>query len=114
MEVCKRPSRFGIASFLIALFLGCPGVIYAVALATGEMRSGAQPPTHLPHREIATGIPMGCTSCVGISAGLLGAGVAIAGLIRERQRLQMFTWIGLLANVTVIIVLIVFYLIGVR
>lgn len=109
----RKHSGLGIASFLIALLIGGLDVILALVIAVNMARSsGHKDVDRLSYQAAGGGLAMYCLNCMSVPLCLVGFGLGLVGLIAQRDRNHVFSWMGLLGNGIVILVVVGLYVIG--
>jgi hypothetical protein len=113
-EPRPKHSRLGIASFLIFIGLMVVGldVLLAVAISPGIARSSPRDPREWNAIVVAGGWAMVCLNYLGLPLSLVGVGLGVAGLVVQRGRKHLFTWIGLCGNGFVFLAVVGLRLIG--
>jgi DNA-directed RNA polymerase subunit RPC12/RpoP len=111
----QKHSALGIASFIIAMFVGGLDIILAFFIATNLAEAAPRHPDNghdlaVARNLIAGGLSMYCFNCMSIPLCLVGAGLGLVGLIAHRGQNHVFTWIGLLGNGAVIVCVVGLYL----
>lgn len=98
----RQHSGLGIASFLIALLVGGMEGILALIIVRNMVaaRSAEAVEIHL----IAGSMSLVCWNFFSLPACLVGAGMALVALIAHKDRHHLFTWLGLLGNGVVILI----------
>jgi hypothetical protein len=103
-STAQKYSGLGISSFLIALLVGGLDVILALVIAVNVARSsGRSNVDHLKFQLVGGGLSMYCLNCMSLPLCLVGFGLGMVGLITQRDRNNLFSWIGLLGNGIVIL-----------
>ena len=98
----RKHSRLGMASCLIAGLMAA----FAISVA-GAIKVGLIHP--LPHKidlvacVLSGGIVMTCVNVACLAFCTTGFGLAAVGLVASRKRSHVFSWIGLIGNVVVVL-----------
>ena len=105
------------ASFVIAFLVGGLDVILSIVIAVGIAKAGHRQVSADYEDDVKTsmvggGMAMVCLNCMSVPLCLVGVGLAVVGLVTQRDRNHLFTWIGLLGNGIVILSVLGLYLLG--
>lgn len=98
----RKHSRLGMASSFIAVAMG--GLVFSLAAAiTGGLVHASLHEVKLLACISKGGIVMTCVNITCLILCGAGVGLAFAGLIASRKRSHIFSWIGVVGNVVVIL-----------
>jgi hypothetical protein len=103
------------ASFVTAFFAGGLELIAILIVVVVVERAKHASDYEVADREGAAwggAMVLGCADVIAIPTALVGLGLAVVGLFAQRNRNQLFTWIGALGNATVILAAVGLYVLG--
>jgi hypothetical protein len=103
-------SGLGIASFLIAMLVGGMDMMLAAVIALNIATASRQHDVELQF--VGGGMSLMCLNCASVPLCLVGAGLGIVGLVAQRGRNHLFTWMALLGNSVVILGVLGIYFLG--
>jgi hypothetical protein len=111
------------ASFIIAVLVGGLNLILAAGIAFNIAKPAIhRPDPHSPFdasptADVKTSVGGGvaqliCLNCMSVPLCLVGVGLAIVGLVVNRDGNHLFTWIGLLVNGMVVLAVVGMQVLG--
>jgi hypothetical protein len=104
----QKHSGLGIASFLIALLVVGLDIIVVMVIAMGV--AGSRERGAAQAQFLSGGMALVCLNCMSIPLCLLGGGLGLTGLIAHREQNNLFSWLGLAGNATIVLGVVGFYL----
>jgi hypothetical protein len=106
----QKHSELGIASFVIAVLVGGLDIMMAILITISIARSTAPPQrpgyrerTELRENVVAGGVSTVCVNCMSVPLCMVGAALGLVALFVHPGYNHVFTWIGLIGNLVVIL-----------
>jgi hypothetical protein len=96
-----------VASAVVAVLVGGLNITLAVAgVADTASREGRRPIW------MGSALAMACLNCLSVPVCLVGASLAVVGLVAHRRDNPLFAWVGLCGNAAVVLAVLGYYLLA--
>lgn len=101
----RKHSALGIAAFLIVLLVGGMDVVLMLIIAISLATSG----DGVKAGALGGVASLYCLNCMSIPLCVVGIGLVVVGLTTNRDCNHVYTWIGLIGNSVVVVVVVAAY-----